>query len=208
MDGRSVKAAAVLLAAGLSRRMGERNKLLIEIDGEPLVRRTAKTYLQAGVEVYAVLGHEVELVREALAGLPVSCVENPEYEEGQPSSVRAGVDSLGGAYDAILIALADQPALTPGDVSDLIRAFSESGGGRIVIPYCGERRGNPAVFPAAIVAKIRAAGRYAAYRGFIDKHPELTFRYQAANDHYAIDIDTPEDLAAFQPDPKRAQHRK
>src|SRR5271166_4580955 len=146
MTAEKLKAVAVLLAAGLSRRMGERNKHLIDIGGEPLVRRTAKTYLDAGAGVHAVLGHEAELVRNALEGLPVSFVHNGRYEEGQPSSVLAGIDSLGGSDDAILVALSDQAALTSADVLSLLAAFAESGGGKIVVPYYGDRRGNPVVF--------------------------------------------------------------
>ena len=111
MRAEDLKVAAVLLAAGLSRRMGERNKLLIEIGGEPLVRRTARVYLAAGADVHAVLGHDAGQVRAALEGLPVSFVTNAQYEEGQQSSVRAGIDSLRGGDDAILVALADQAAL-------------------------------------------------------------------------------------------------
>jgi molybdenum cofactor cytidylyltransferase len=198
MTGKKFKAVAVLLAAGLSRRMGERNKLLIEIGGEPLVRRAAKTYLEAGVDVHAVLGHEAELVRKALEGLPISFVQNARYEEGQPSSVRAGIDSLGEDYDAVLVALSDQAALTSADILSLLAAFAESGGGRIVVPYHGEQRGNPVVFPAALIAKMQAAGRNAAGRAFIDKNPQLTLRYPAASDRFMIDIDTPDDLAAFE----------
>ncbi len=77
MKAQDLKAAAVLLAAGLSRRMGERNKLLIEIGGEPLVRRTAKVYLAAGVDVHAVLGFEAREVRAALEGLPISLRNEP-----------------------------------------------------------------------------------------------------------------------------------
>ena len=85
--------------------MGERNKLLIEIGGEPLVRRTAKVYLAAGIDVHAVLGYEAAGVRAALQDLPISFVANPRYEEGQQTSVRAGVVNLTGAYDAILVVL-------------------------------------------------------------------------------------------------------
>jgi molybdenum cofactor cytidylyltransferase len=79
-----LKVAAVLLAAGLSSRMGGRNKLLIEIGGEPLVRRSARTYLAAGADVHVVLGHEAGAVRVALAGLPLTFVENPNFAVGQP----------------------------------------------------------------------------------------------------------------------------
>lgn len=195
--GADLKAAAVLLAAGLSRRMGERNKLLIELGGEPLVRRTARSFLAAGADVYAVIGHEAEAVRAALAGLPLSFVENPDFAEGKASSARAGVDAVPTGYDAVLVSPADLPLLTPDDIEDLLRAFASSGRDRILIPFFGDQRGNPVVFPAQLVAKMRASGRNVACRKFIDANPQLARRYEAANDHFVTDIDTPEDLWAF-----------
>jgi molybdenum cofactor cytidylyltransferase len=193
-----IKTAAVLLAAGLSRRMGERNKLLIGIEGEPLVRRTAKAYLAAGVEVHAVLGHEAEQVGAALRDLAIAFVLNPDYAQGQPTSVRAGIDSLAGGYTAILVALADQAALTAEDIGELVKAFAADGGSRILVPYHQGRRGNPVIFPASLIENMRGQGRNAACRSFIDKHPGLVYRYEAPNDHTVIDIDTPDDVIAFE----------
>jgi molybdenum cofactor cytidylyltransferase len=192
-----LKVAVVLLAAGLSSRMGGLNKLLIEIDGEPLVRRSARTYLAAGADVHVVLGHEAGDVRAALAGLPLTFVENPNFAVGQPTSVRAGLDSVPEGYDALLVALADQAALTPADIADLLSAFAEGDRGRILIPYFQGERGNPVVFPPAIVAEIRAGGRNIGCRQFIDSNPQLTRRYEAPTDHFTLDIDTPDDLRAF-----------
>jgi molybdenum cofactor cytidylyltransferase len=191
-----VKAAAVLLAAGLSRRMGERNKLLIEIAGVPLVRRTAEVYLAAGIPVHAVLGHEAERVRAALDGLPLTFVTNPRYEEGQQSSVLAGVESLGADWDAVLIALSDQVALRPGDLRELLAAFARCGGKRIVVPFYKSQRGNPVVFPAKLIRDMRSQGTNAASRAFIDANPRLMEQYEAAHDRFIIDIDTPDDLKA------------
>ena len=195
--GADLKVAVVLLAAGLSRRMGERNKLLVEIGGEPLVRRTARRFLAAGVDVYAVIGHEAEAVRAALAGLPLSFVENPNFAEGKASSARAGVDAVPTGYDVMLVSPADLPLLTPADIEDLLRAFAMSGRDRILIPFFGDQRGNPVVFPARLIAEMRSSGRNVACRKFIDANPQLTQRYEAANDHFVTDIDTPEDLWAF-----------
>ena len=197
MKAQDLKAAAVLLAAGLSRRMGERNKLLIEIGGEPMVRRTAKVYLAAGVDVHAVLGFEAREVRAALEGLPIAFVTNPHYEEGQQSSVRAGVESLAPGYDTILVALADQAALTPADITSLLDAFASCGGERIVVPFFQGLRGNPVAFPARLAAAMRAAGKNAVSRAFIDNNPQLIEQYEAAHERFIIDIDTPEDLASF-----------
>jgi molybdenum cofactor cytidylyltransferase len=197
MKTQGLRAAAVLLAAGLSRRMGERNKLLIEIGGEPLVRRTAKVYLDAGVQVHAVLGYEADQVRAALEDLPVTFITNPRYEEGQQTSVRAGVESVPGACDAIFVALADQAALRPADLTELLGAFVECGGERIVVPFHRGQRGNPVVFPARLIATMRAAGTNAASRRFIDSNPRLIEQYEAEHDHFITDIDTPDDLASF-----------
>jgi molybdenum cofactor cytidylyltransferase len=197
MSAEGLNVAAVLLAAGLSRRMGDINKLLIEINGEPLVRRTAKVYLEAGTAVHVVLGHEAERVRAALSDLPVTFVQNPDYAEGQPTSVRAGLDSLPGLHDLMLVALADQIALTPEDILDLVRTFAKGDRHRILIPYYGGERGNPVAFPSTLLAEVRASGANAASRAFIDGHPDLTAHYEAPNNHFTTDIDTPEDLARF-----------
>lgn len=193
----ALKFAVVLVAAGLSSRMGAQNKLLIEIDGKPLVRRVATRYVEAGADVHVVIGHEAEAVRAALASLPVSYVENPRFAEGQQMSVRAGLEAVTDGYDALVVALADQAALTPGDIRGLLQAFAESSRDRILIPYYQGRRGNPVVFPAKIIARIREGGESATCRKFIDGNPQLTRRYDAENDHFIIDIDTPEDLRNF-----------
>ena len=193
----ALRAAVVLLAAGLSSRMGARNKLLIDIEGEPLVRRMARTYLAAGADVLAVVGHEAAAVRAALADLPLTFVENPRFAEGQQTSVRAGLDSLPDGYDAVLVGLADQAALTPADIGDLLGAFAEGRRDRILIPFYKGQRGNPVLFPATIIAAIRAGGRSAAARKFIDANPQLTQHFEAVSDHFIIDIDTPDDLRSF-----------
>lgn len=189
-----LKVAAVLLAAGLSSRMGARNKLLIDIEGEPLVRRTARTYLAAGVDVYAVLGHEAEAVRAALANLPLTLLYNPRFAEGQQTSVRAGLDSIPESYDAVLVALADQAALMAADIAALLQVYAQSHRDRILIPFHKGQRGNPVLFPLTIIAEASAS---VTYRDFIEAHPERTQRFEAASDHFVIDIDTPDDLRRF-----------
>jgi molybdenum cofactor cytidylyltransferase len=125
-------------------------------------------------------------------------VYNPNYAEGQPTSVRAGIDSLPDGCSAILVALADQAALTAEDIGGLVKAFAADGGGRILVPYYQGRRGNPVIFPASLIAAMRVLGRNAACRSFIDNNPELVYRYEAPNDHTVIDIDTPDDIIAFE----------
>ena len=193
----SLRIATVLLAAGLSRRMGAQNKLLIEIGGEPMVRRLAQAYLAARTDVHVVVGYEAERVCEALKNLPLRIIQSPGFIEGQAASVRAGLQGLSGRYDAVLMALSDQPALTPADITGLLSAFGRSGRDRVLIPYHQGSRGNPVVFPPGIIQEILAAGPSADCRSFINANPQRTSRYEAGNAHFTTDIDTPDDIRAF-----------
>jgi len=189
--------AAILLAAGLSRRMGGANKLLAEIGGKPMVRRVAETLLDCGLALYVVVGHERGRVEAALAGLAAKTVFNPDYREGQASSMRAGVAALGPRYRAVLIGLADQPWLEQSDIAALIAAYQRSDGSRIVMPVFEERRGNPIIVPRAIVESIGDGPVNFGCRKFIDANPSRVLRYEAQNDHFTRDVDTPEALAAL-----------
>ena len=198
MKAQDLKAAAVLLAAGLSRRMGERNKLLIEIGGEPLVRRTAKVYLAAGVDVHAVLGFEAGQVRAVLEDLPITFVTNPHYEEGQQSSVPAlALKASPPGYDVLLVALADQAALTPADIASLLDAFAACGGDRIIVPFFQGLRGNP--WPSRPVSPPPRARpgktRYRVRSSTITLSSSNNMKRR--HERFIIDIDTPEDLASF-----------
>lgn len=183
----------VLVAAGLSTRMGETNKLLIEVDGQALIRRTASLYCALGMQVTIVLGHQGAAIKKALAGLPVRTVFNADYKTGQQSSVRAGLDASDFSKTGILIALADQPLLTPADIAGLCDAFLSGPPRRIMVPYVNQTRGNPVLFPSALAKLAHAEGSEPNYRPFIDANPALVSSYAAPNANFITDIDTPED---------------
>jgi molybdenum cofactor cytidylyltransferase len=198
MTPRPQPIVAVLLAAGRSTRMGGRNKLLLEVDGRPMVRRAAETLLASRVaRVIAVLGHESPLVGAALAGLPLRTVVNDEHASGQMTSVRVGIEAIGDDPAAIVVALADQPALEPADIDSLIDAFFELPAPRIVVPVHGGQRGNPIVLPGADRRTLLGGGINFGCRDLIERYPEAVARIEAANPHYVQDVDTPEAYAAW-----------
>ncbi|MFO7925277.1 MAG: nucleotidyltransferase family protein [Halobacteriota archaeon] len=138
--------AGVLLAAGRSERFGDRNKLLAPLAGEPLVRRAVGTLLAAPLsEVVIVVGHDADTVREALSDLPVTVVENPNYDEGQATSVRTGIEAVGDDADAVVFALSDMPAVAPETVGRLVAAYERGLGDALAAANDG-RRGNPVLF--------------------------------------------------------------
>lgn len=140
----------VLLAGGTSSRFGEANKLLAELDGEPLMRHAARTLLDAALsDVVAVLGYEAEAVASALDGLDVGLVRNPDYEEGLSTSVARGVEAARDAgADAALFLPGDMPAVEPATVMLLADAYRAGLGTALAAAHEG-RRGNPVLFDAA-----------------------------------------------------------
>jgi molybdenum cofactor cytidylyltransferase len=144
---RTATVAGVLLAAGHSERFGEGNKLLATIGGEPVVAHSARALTGADLDrVAAVVGHEADRVRDALADQPLSVVENPDHGRGQATSVRAGVDAVEDA-DAAVFALADMPLVDPETVDLLGAAFRAGLGDPLAAAHEG-RRGNPVLFGA------------------------------------------------------------
>ena len=188
---------AILLAAGQSRRMGARNKLLLDIEGEPIVRRVARTLLDSHVEeVVAVLGHQSAAVGEALAGLPVRTVRNAAFREGQMTSVRCGLEALPDRFAGIVVALADQPALTSADFNFLIDAFLSGDRYRIAVPARGDRRGNPIVMAAHHRDEFSGRGLNFGCRNLIARNPQIVRTIEPPNDRFFKDVDTLDDYAA------------
>ena len=143
-DAAEGRVAGVLLAAGSSSRYGGANKLLEPVDGEPMVRRAARTLLDAGLDpVVVVLGHEADRLHEALAGL----VENPHYASGQSTSVAAGVAALGGTVKAAVFALGDMPWVSEATVRTLVAAYRAGAGTALAAANEGDR-GNPVLWDA------------------------------------------------------------
>ena len=185
--------SAILVAAGLSSRMGAVNKLLLPVNGQPMVRHSAKLYLDLGISVCVVLGFEADKVGAALDGLDVACVHNRIFETGQQSSVRAGLDHIQLPKAGLFIALADQPFLQGQDIADMCDAFLQSAQDKIFLPDFNGQRGNPILFPGPLVSQIRAQGRVPGCRKFIADHPELVRAFPAPNPHFTTDIDTLQD---------------
>lgn len=120
--------ALAILAAGASTRMAPRRKQLVELDGEPLVRRAARITLASRAEhVAVVLGAFADEIGPALAGLAVTRLDNPAWAEGMASSVRAAA-AWAATTDAtaLLLCVCDQPAVTTAHLDALIAAHAES----------------------------------------------------------------------------------
>ena len=162
--------AGIVLAAGLSRRMGQA-KLLMPVGGRAIVRYVVESVLAGGVDsVWVVTGPDVEPIEAALAGLEVQIAVNPAPEEGQASSLRVGLTALPESVDAVLIALGDQPSLAPSIIPALLAARRTSSK-LIVAPRYRDGQGNPVLFKREIFPELlRLTGDQGA-RPIIQKEP-------------------------------------
>jgi CTP:molybdopterin cytidylyltransferase MocA len=140
--------ALAILAAGASTRMAPRRKQLVELDGEPLVRRAARTALASRAShVAVVLGAFADEIALAVAGLAITRLDNPAWAEGMASSVRAAA-AWAATIDAsaLLLCVCDQPAVTTAHLDALIAAHVADPARTIGSAYAGTV-GVPAIIP-------------------------------------------------------------
>ncbi|MFT6897937.1 MAG: molybdenum cofactor cytidylyltransferase [Paraglaciecola sp.] len=192
------KVSAVLLAAGVSSRMGEINKLELMVDGIPLLRRTAEMLLASDVkEIVVVLGYEAQKTRSMLQGLPVRFTTNDAYSEGQMTSVYTGLLSIAQDCDGVMICLSDQPLLQAADINVLIDAFGKRSHGSILVPTFEGQRGNPIIFDFRHRQEILNGKRNFGCKKLIEKNAQEVCSFEMKNNHVVLDLDTPEQYAAF-----------
>ena len=188
---------AIILAAGLSRRMGARNKLLLPVAAAPMIRHMVNIYRAAtGGRVVVVTGHQAEKIDSVLSGSGAETVFNADFEQGQPTSVACGLQAAGNA-DTVLIGLGDQPLLTVGDIRSLLTAHAAADSTRISIPAVDQHRGNPIVVPATLRARLLADPRSPGCKKFTRTHPEHVQFHLLASPGFYTDVDTPEAYAAL-----------
>ncbi len=185
--------AGIVLAAGESRRMGQ-PKQLLPFGERTILERVVDTLLTAGVgEVIVVLGHLADRVRAVLGDRPVRAVVNTEYRQGMLSSVKCGVGAVGAGYDAVLIALGDQPHIEGAVVSEVMRAY-RAGDAGIVIPRYGDKKGHPIIinlqrYREAIANLPEDAG----LNGLMQAHADDVRLIDVATEDIIRDIDVPDD---------------
>jgi molybdenum cofactor cytidylyltransferase len=188
--------AAVILAAGASRRMGAgRNKMLLELEGETLVRRAARRALAAGLApVVVVLGHESERARAELAGLACDVAVNPDFTGPTSGSLHRGLERLGPGPDAALVILADMVLVTTEMLTAMVAAARGSVAPLVVSRY-GEVTAPPLLFRRALFGELLAWTGEGCGKAVVQRHREEA-RVLDWPPELLVDVDTPEDFAA------------
>lgn len=188
--------AAVILAAGRSTRMAGENKLLAELGGKPLVRHVAEASLASTARpAIVVTGSRRSEIESALSGLDLAFAHNPDFADGLSTSLRVGIAAVPAGAQGAVILLGDMPLVGAALVDELLATFAASGGAAAVVPIRSGVRGNPVVLARRLFADIaRLQGDEGARRLLAGRSDVVELLSE--DPAIAIDIDTPEALAA------------
>jgi molybdenum cofactor cytidylyltransferase len=187
--------AAIILAAGRSTRMGGPNKLLAELNGKPLVRIVAEQALASkATSVIVVTGHQAEQVEQALLGLTISVVHNPDFAEGLAGSVKTGIAAVPAEADGVVVCLGDMPLIDAQLIDRLIEAFAPDRGALIALPVSDGRRGNPVLWSRRFFGELMTLDGDIGARHLIARHAEAVAEVLVEGHAAFLDIDTPQAL--------------
>ncbi len=191
-------AAAVVLAAGQSRRMGQ-PKMVLPWGQTTVIGQVVSILLQAGLsQVVVVTGGAGAQVTEALQGQPVRLVENPAYADGEMlSSVQVGLAALPVDCPAALIVLGDQPQIEASVVRALLERYNASPSA-LIVPSYQMRRGHPWLVEQKLWADLLGPG-LGSMRDFLNAHAAEIAYLPVQTDSVLHDLDTPHDYDRFKP---------
>ena len=195
--------AALVLAAGSSKRMGSQNKLLADMGGISMLNLTLSHMKASNAEgIYVVVGHEAELVQSSVKFKNVIFIHNPHYEKGLSTSLIKGIEALPRSVDGAVICLGDMPYVAAGTVNRLIDAFEISKGRTICVPFFENKRGNPVLFPVELFSEMKSLKWDKGARSLIKKYADRVSRVNIQSSEILKDIDTPDQLPGTKPDPE------
>jgi molybdenum cofactor cytidylyltransferase len=191
----ALKVQILILAAGQSRRMGPKNKLLEDLAGKPVIAHVAdaaQASRASGITV--VTGYEHDKIEDALKARGHTFVNNPGYALGLSSSLKTGIANLPEHIDGALICLGDMPFVTSDEIDQVIDAFRAAGPGTICLPTVHGKSGNPVLLPRSLFSELLDLEGDVGAKGVVEQHPDAIVRVDLNSQSALVDIDTEEML--------------
>jgi molybdenum cofactor cytidylyltransferase len=183
----------ILLAAGESRRMGY-PKPLLKIDGVSFIERIATSMLAAVPRLVIVLGAHADRIRPAIPRDDrIAVVENPNYSNGQLSSLKVGLAAVDPGAGGALVHLGDHPLVRVESFRRLLEAY-RGWSQPIVIARCDGRRGHPLAFSRALFPELLDAPEHEGARYVVNRDPARVLYVDLDDPGINLDLDTPADL--------------
>ena len=191
--------AAILLAAGQSKRMGQ-PKMLLPWGHLTVIEQVITTFLNSGIEdLVVVTGGNREQVERAIEAYPVRRIHNVEYATGEMlSSLQAGLQALHPEVQAVLVVLGDQPQIQESSIRAVSEAYRQSRA-RIVVPSFRMRRGHPWLVARPLWVEILQMKSPESPRDFLNRHAAEIQYVDVDTPSILADLDTPQDYEEFCP---------
>jgi len=188
------KIAAIVLAAGQSRRMGALNKMTVPVQDKPMVRHIVDAVAASSVNSLSVVtGSKPKEVEAVLEEIDCTLTHNPDFAEGLSTSLRTGIASLEDDVGRAIILLGDMPFVTDEMIDKLIAA-SDKNPGRIIIATHEGKRGNPVLWPRRFFEELQGIQGDTGARHLIGTHSDLVVEVELG-EAASTDIDTQEAMA-------------
>lgn len=188
------KVAVLVLAAGVSARMGDKNKLLLPVRGQALLAHALHAATSCDAQSVSLLtGFERERSMALAQGMAITEVFNPEYHQGQDKSLAVGLAALQHLHCSVLVLLADQPEINGELLKTLIQAHLEDGGQRALIPVFGKDWGTPRILPAELVRQAAEGAGEFSLRSALASGIAGRQLFEIDDPAVLLDIDTPDE---------------
>ena len=168
----------ILLAAGESKRFGDKNKLSEMINDKPIINHVLDTLFEIFdySELIVIVGHENKLIKNLIFNKDIKILENIDYKKGIGTSIALGVNYLETDIDGVMIIPADMPYLNSKDLINLEKKFIELNCEKVVMPEYNSRIGNPVILPRNYFNTLKSLKHDFGARSLIKKKDIITFK--------------------------------
>ena len=184
----------ILLAAGESKRFGDKNKLSEIINGKPIINHILDTLFEIfdPSELIVIVGHEHKIIKNLIFNKDIKILENKNYKKGIGTSIALGMNNLDTDIDGVMIIPADMPYINSKDLINLEKKFMELNCVKVVMPEHNSRIGNPVILPRNYFKTLKSLKDDFGARSLIRKKDIITLKTGFGT---IFDIDTKEELA-------------
>ena len=193
-DKKIGKIKKIVLAAGESKRFGDKNKLSEIINGKPIINHILDTLFEKfdSSQLIVIVGHENKIIKNLIFNKDIKVLENLEYKKGIGTSIALGVKHLESDIDGVMIIPADMPYINSKDLMNLETKFLELNCEKVVMPEHNSKIGNPVILPRNYFNTLKSLKEDFGARSLIEKKDIITFKSGFGT---IFDIDTIDDLA-------------
>ena len=192
-EKKSQKIKKILLAAGQSKRFGDKNKLSVMINGKPIINHILDTLVEIydPSELIVIVGHEHKKIKNLILNKDIKILKNINYKKGIGTSIALGINNLDIEIDGVMIIPADMPYINSKDIINLEKKFIELNCLKVVMPKYNSRIGNPVILPRNYFNTLKSLKDDFGARSLIRKKDIITLKAEFGT---IFDIDTKEEL--------------